>query len=118
MSFNFTHHNLIKKIILIFPTTPQPIKIPPLLKQIHHNPNFQPNILITPQHTHILHTLLTIFHIQAHHHLNIIQHQQTLPPLTPNPLPKLHTIINHQHPHIILLHPHTTTTFLATFPPF
>lgn len=67
-----------KKIMVIFGTRPEAIKMAPLVKEIDHNGNFEANIVITAQHRDMLDSVLSIFDIQADHDLNIMQDQQTL----------------------------------------
>ncbi|WP_398573357.1 UDP-N-acetylglucosamine 2-epimerase, partial [Staphylococcus epidermidis] len=109
---------MIKKVVTIFPTTPQPIKIPPFIKTLHKHSHLQPLLLLTPQHTHILHSLFNTFNITPHYHFNIIKTNQTLSQLTSEPIKNLQHIIQNQLPHILLLHAHTLTTFSGPLPPF
>ncbi len=107
-----------KKIMVIFGTRPEAIKMAPLVKEIDHNGNFEANIVITAQHRDMLHSVLSIFDIQADHDLNIMQDQQTLAGLTANALAKLDSIINEEQPDMILVHGDTTTTFVGSLAAF
>lgn len=107
-----------KKIMVIFGTRPEAIKMAPLVKEIDHNGNFEANIVITAQHRDMLDSVLSIFDIQADHDLNIMQDQQTLADLTANALAKLDSIINEEQPDMILVHGDTTTTFVGSLAAF
>lgn len=107
-----------KKIMVIFGTRPEAIKMAPLVKEIDHNGNFEANIVITAQHRDMLDSVLSIFDIQADHDLNIMQDQQTLAGLTANALAKLDSIINEEQPDMILVHGDTTTTFVGSLAAF
>lgn len=56
-----------KKIMVIFGTRPEAIKMAPLVKEIDHNGNFEANIVITAQHRDMLDSVLSIFDIHADH---------------------------------------------------
>ncbi|HEI1454941.1 TPA: type 8 capsular polysaccharide synthesis protein Cap8P [Staphylococcus aureus] len=107
-----------KKIMVIFGTRPEAIKMAPLVKEIDHNGNFEANIVITAQHRDMLDSVLSIFDIHADHDLNIMQDQQTLAGLTANALAKLDSIINEEQPDMILVHGDTTTTFVGSLAAF
>lgn len=62
-----------KKIMVIFGTRPEAIKMAPLVKELEQNSNLEPNIVITAQHREMLDSVLKIFDIQPHHDLNIMK---------------------------------------------
>jgi len=107
-----------KKIMVIFGTRPEAIKMAPLVKEIDHNAQLEANILSTAQHRDMLDSVLNIFDIQADHDLNIMKDQQTLASLTANTLAKLDNIINVEKPDMILVHGDTTTTFVGSLAAF
>lgn len=107
-----------KKIMVIFGTRPEAIKMAPLVKEIDHNAQLEANIVITAQHRDMLDSVLNIFDIQADHDLNIMKNQQTLASLTANTLAKLDDIINIEKPDMILVHGDTTTTFVGSLAAF
>ncbi|GJF39624.1 hypothetical protein SA19056_18310 [Staphylococcus argenteus] len=107
-----------KKIMVIFGTRPEAIKMAPLVKEIDHNAQLEANIVITAQHRDMLDSVLNIFDIQADHDLNIMKDQQTLASLTANALAKLDNIINVEKPDMILVHGDTTTTFVGSLAAF
>lgn len=107
-----------KKIMVIFGTRPEAIKMAPLVKEIDHNAQLEANIVITAQHRDMLDSVLNIFDIQADHDLNIMKDQQTLASLTANTLAKLDDIINIEKPDMILVHGDTTTTFVGSLAAF
>lgn len=107
-----------KKIMVIFGTRPEAIKMAPLVKEIDHNAQLEANIVITAQHRDMLDSVLNIFDIQVDHDLNIMKDQQTLASLTANTLAKLDDIINIEKPDMILVHGDTTTTFVGSLAAF
>lgn len=107
-----------KKIMVIFGTRPEAIKMAPLVKEIDHNAQLEANIVITAQHRDMLDSVLNIFDIQADQDLNVMKDQQTLASLTANTLAKLDDIINIEKPDMILVHGDTTTTFVGSLAAF
>ena len=102
-----------KKIMVIFGTRPEAIKMAPLVKELEQNSNLEPNIVITAQHREMLDSVLKIFDIQPHHDLNIMKKNQSLAELTSRALTKLDEVIKEEQPDMILVHGDTTTTFVG-----
>ncbi|WP_398574723.1 UDP-N-acetylglucosamine 2-epimerase, partial [Staphylococcus epidermidis] len=74
------------------------------MKTLHKHSHLQPLLLLTPQHTHILHSLFNTFNINPHYHFNIIKPPQTFSQLTSEPIKNLQHIIQKEVPNIVLVH--------------
>lgn len=102
-----------KKIMLVFGTRPEAIKMAPVVKAIEKNENLEANIVITAQHRDMLDSVLQIFDIHPHHDLDIMKTNQTLSEITSRALTKLDEVIKMEKPDMILVHGDTTTTFVG-----
>lgn len=107
-----------KKIMIIFGTRPEAIKMAPLVKAIEQNKNLEANIVITAQHREMLDSVLEIFAVQPHHDLNIMKKNQTLAELTSRALIKLDEVIKEEKPDMVLVHGDTTSTFVGSLAAF
>src|SRR5699024_3125070 len=107
-----------KKVMIIFGTRPEAIKMAPLVKAIEQNKNLEANIVITAQHREMLDSVLEIFAVQPHHDLNIMKKNQTLAELTSRALIKLDEVIKEEKPDIVLVHGDTTSTFVGSLAAF
>ncbi|MBF7017992.1 non-hydrolyzing UDP-N-acetylglucosamine 2-epimerase [Staphylococcus durrellii] len=107
-----------KKIMIVFGTRPEAIKMAPLVKAIKQNKNLKANIVITAQHRDMLDSVLEIFDIKPHHDLNIMKKNQSLTELTSRALTKLDAVIKEEKPDMILVHGDTTTTFVGALAAF
>ncbi|WP_398572918.1 UDP-N-acetylglucosamine 2-epimerase, partial [Staphylococcus epidermidis] len=74
------------------------------MKTVEKDSDLQPLLLLTPQHTDMLHSLFNTFNITPHYHFNIIKPPQTFSQLTSQPIKNLQHIIQNQLPDILLLH--------------
>lgn len=107
------------KVMSIFGTRPEAIKMAPiiLLMQQHLN-QFQPITVVTAQHREMLDQVLEVFHINPDYDLNIMKQGQTLSDITTRVITELDPIIETANPDIILVHGDTTTTFAASISAF
>lgn len=107
------------KVMSIFGTRPEAIKMAPiiLLMQQHLN-QFQPITVVTAQHREMLDQVLEVFHINPDYDLNIMKQGQTLSDITTRVITELDPIIEKANPDIILVHGDTTTTFAASISAF
>ncbi|WP_319995451.1 non-hydrolyzing UDP-N-acetylglucosamine 2-epimerase [Trichococcus shcherbakoviae] len=102
------------KIMTIFGTRPEAIKMAPLVLEICKQSNrFESIVTVTAQHRQMLDQVLEIFNIQPDYDLNVMKSNQTLSQITANVLIGLEEIIKEAKPDIILVHGDTTTTFAA-----
>ncbi len=104
-----------KKILCIFGTRPEAIKMAPVIKQLQiTNYKLQVKVCVTAQHRQMLDQVLNLFGIKTDYDLNIMVERQTLTQITINGLKKLEKVLKKEKPDLILVHGDTTTTFAAT----
>lgn len=106
------------KVILIFGTRPEAIKMAPLYKELKSRPSINTKLIITAQHRQMLDQVLKTFDIRADYDLNIMRQGQTLSDITARVLQELSEIIEKEKPDIILVHGDTTTTFAGALSAF
>lgn len=107
-----------KKIMTIFGTRPEAIKMAPLVKELEENGNLDPIVVITAQHREMLDSVLETFEIKPDYDLDIMEKKQTLSQITTKVITKLEEVIQEEKPDMILVHGDTMTTFaggLAAF---
>lgn len=106
------------KVMTIFGTRPEAIKMAPLIKELEKRPNIEPIICVTAQHREMLDQVLETFHIKPHYDLNIMKKGQTLGDVTTKALNGLEKVIRETRPNIVLVHGDTTTTFAGALAAF
>ncbi|MCU7357829.1 UDP-N-acetylglucosamine 2-epimerase (non-hydrolyzing) [Enterococcus dispar] len=106
------------KIMTIFGTRPEAIKMAPLVKAIEDDSRFESLVAVTAQHREMLDQVLNIFDIVPDYDLDIMKNGQTLTDITSRVLRELDSVINDSKPDIILVHGDTTTTFAASVAAF
>jgi len=106
------------KVMTIFGTRPEAIKMAPIVLQLQQQDRFEPVTVVTAQHREMLDQVLAIFHITPDYDLNIMQPNQTLAGITSRVLTKLDSIMDEVRPDIVLVHGDTTTTFAASVSAF
>jgi len=106
------------KILLIFGTRPEAIKMAPLVKAIQAVPEFMAQVCVTAQHRQMLDQILDLFDIQPNYDLNIMQYNQTLYDITAFVLLKLKTVLDEYQPDLVLVHGDTTTTLTTSLAAF
>lgn len=107
-----------KKIITIFGTRPEAIKMAPLVKELERREEIESKVCVTAQHREMLDQVLELFDIKPDFDLNIMQTRQTLTGITGKVLEGLEEVFEIEKPDMILVHGDTTTTFaggLAAF---
>lgn len=107
-----------KKIITIFGTRPEAIKMAPLVKELEKREGIESKVCVTAQHREMLDQVLEHFNIKPDFDLNIMKTKQTLTGITSKVLEGLEEIFLKEKPDMILVHGDTTTTFsggLAAF---
>ena len=106
------------KVITIFGTRPEAIKMAPLIKELEKREEIESKVCVTAQHREMLDQVLELFDIQPDFDLNIMQTKQTLTGITNRVLEGLEEVFKEENPDMILVHGDTTTTFaggLAAF---
>ena len=92
------------KIMLVFGTRPEAIKMAPLFKEIESRKNIESFICVTAQHREMLDQVLKIFNIKPKYDLNIMHSGQTLSSITSKILDGIDKVIRIEKPDIILVH--------------
>lgn len=102
------------KVLVIFGTRPEAIKMAPVIKELQKRPNtFDTVVVTTGQHKEMLVPILETFEIKPDYDLDIMKKSQTLGDITISILKKLDPIIKSEKPDVVLVHGDTTTTFAA-----
>lgn len=100
-----------KKIMLVFGTRPEAIKMCPLVKELRTRKNIKTIVCVTGQHRQMLDQVLEAFEIIPDYDLSIMKDNQTLFDVTINILNKIKSILNENKPDVVLVHGDTSTTF-------
>ena len=109
---------MMKKIMCVFGTRPEAIKMAPVVKAIEQNENLQSRVAVTAQHREMLDQVLQLFHIEPDYDLNLMKQGQTLTDITSGVLRGLEEIFKKERPDLVLVHGDTTTTFAAALAAF
>ena len=107
-----------KKIITIFGTRPEAIKMAPLVKELERREEIESKVCVTAQHREMLDQVLELFDIQPDFDLNIMETRQTLTGITNKVLEGLEEVFESEKPDMILVHGDTTTTFAGALAAF
>lgn len=102
-----------KKVMLIFGTRPEAIKMGPLVKELEKQEDIETIVCVTGQHREMLDQVLSIFDIIPKYDLQIMKHQQDLFDVTINILDRLKPVLEKEQPDVVLVHGDTTTTYAA-----
>lgn len=103
-----------KKIITVFGTRPEAIKMAPLVKALQKEENLRSLVAVTAQHREMLDQVLDLFGIEPEYDLDIMQANQTLFDVTSRALLGLRDVFAAEKPDLVLVHGDTTTTFVAS----
>lgn len=106
------------KIMSVFGTRPEAIKMAPLVKTLAQRPEFESICCLTGQHRQMLDSVMEIFGLTAQYDLNIMQAQQTLSTITTKTLLGMDGVIEECKPDLILVHGDTSTTFAGALSAF
>lgn len=108
-----------KKIMLVFGTRPEAIKMAPLVKEFQkHLDSFQTIVCVTGQHRQMLDQVLELFEITPDYDLNIMKKEQDLYDVTARVLTGMRDILKEVQPDIVLVHGDTTTSTAAALAAF
>lgn len=108
-----------RKIVLVFGTRPEAIKMAPLLKKLQNFPeNFKPIVCVTGQHREMLDQVLKIFDITPDYDLNIMKQGQDLYDVTARVLLGMRDVLKMEKPDLVLVHGDTTTSTAAALAAF
>ncbi|MFC9778683.1 non-hydrolyzing UDP-N-acetylglucosamine 2-epimerase [Paenibacillus chitinolyticus] len=107
------------KVITIFGTRPEAIKMAPLILELQKHPEqIESLVAVTAQHRQMLDQVLELFNIQPDFDLNVMKDRQTLNEVTIRVLQGLEPVFREAKPDLILVHGDTLTTFLASYSAF
>jgi UDP-N-acetylglucosamine 2-epimerase (non-hydrolysing) len=107
-----------KKVLLVFGTRPEAIKMAPLVKAFENEPTIESKVCVTAQHREMLDQVLDMFDIKPDYDLNIMKPGQDLFDVTSNVLLGLKNVLNDFNPDVVLVHGDTTTTSSASLAAF
>ncbi len=108
-----------KKVMLVFGTRPEAIKMAPLVKEFQKNADcFQTKVCVTGQHREMLDQVLQIFDITPDYDLNIMKQGQDLYDVTARVLTGLRDVLKEAQPDVVLVHGDTTTSTAAALAAF
>lgn len=102
-----------KKILLVFGTRPEAIKMCPLVKELRNDKNIELRVCITGQHKEMLTQVLDAFNITPDYDLAIMKEKQSLFDITERILTGMRDVLDKERPDIVLVHGDTTTSFAS-----
>lgn len=102
-----------KKVMLVFGTRPEAIKMCPLVKELKTRKNFETIVCVTGQHRQMLDQVLEAFGVVPDYDLSIMKEKQTLFDITVNILQKMKDVLTEVKPDVVLVHGDTSTTFVT-----
>ncbi|WP_429098397.1 non-hydrolyzing UDP-N-acetylglucosamine 2-epimerase [Aeromonas veronii] len=103
-----------KKVLTVFGTRPEAIKMAPLVHQLANDERFDARVCVTAQHREMLDQVLGLFEITPEYDLNIMKAGQTLNDITARILTELKPVLQDFKPDVVLVHGDTATTFAAS----
>ena len=102
-----------KKIMLVFGTRPEAIKMCPLVNELKKRKNIEKIVCVTGQHRQMLDQVLEAFSVVPDYDLSIMKDKQTLFDVTVNILERIKTVLEEAKPDVVLVHGDTSTTFVT-----
>ena len=102
-----------KKIMIVFGTRPEAIKMSPLVNELKARENVITKVCVTGQHRQMLDQVLEIFHVVPDYDLSIMKDKQTLFDITANILIRIKEVLYNEKPDVVLVHGDTSTTFVT-----
>ncbi len=103
-----------KKIMLVFGTRPEAIKMCPLVKELKNRSGIKTIVTVTGQHRQMLDQVLENFNVEPDYDLSIMKERQSLFDITTNILNKIKTVLLETNPDVVLVHGDTSTTFATS----
>lgn len=107
-----------QKILAVFGTRPEAIKLAPLLKYLQQDGAFDLKVCVTAQHRQMLDQVLALFEIQPDFDLDLMQSEQDLSALSARILSSLRPVFAEYRPNLVLVHGDTTTAFASALSAF
>ncbi len=102
-----------KKVMLVFGTRPEAIKMCPLVNELKTRKELQTLVCVTGQHRQMLDMVLEAFNVVPDYDLSIMKDKQTLFDVTTNILNRIKDVLEREHPDVVLVHGDTSTTFVT-----
>lgn len=102
-----------KKIMLVFGTRPEAIKMCPLVNELKKRDSIEPIVCVTGQHRQMLDQVLETFNVVPDYDLSIMKEGQTLFDITTNILERIKAVLEEVNPNVCLVHGDTSTTFVT-----
>ncbi len=102
-----------KKIMLVFGTRPEAIKMCPLVNELKTRKELETVVCVTGQHRQMLDQVLEAFQVEPDYDLSIMKDRQTLFDVTTNILNKIKEVLEKEKPNVVLVHGDTSTTFVT-----
>lgn len=102
-----------KKVMFVFGTRPEAIKMCPLVKELKTRPELNTIVCVTGQHRQMLDQVLDCFEVKPDYDLSIMKEKQTLFDITVNILQRIREVLEKEKPDVVLVHGDTSTTFVT-----
>lgn len=102
-----------KKVMLVFGTRPEAIKMCPLVNELKTRKSIETIVCVTGQHRQMLDQVLEVFNVKPDYDLSIMKDKQTLFDVTVNILERIKAVLEEAKPDIVLVHGDTSTTFVT-----
>ena len=102
-----------KKVLLVFGTRPEAIKMCPLVNELKKRKNIETVVCVTGQHRQMLDQVLETFRVVPDYDLSIMKEKQTLFDITTNILNSIGNVLDEIKPDVVLVHGDTSTTFVT-----
>ncbi|MGV2622799.1 UNVERIFIED_CONTAM: UDP-N-acetylglucosamine 2-epimerase (non-hydrolyzing) [Halobacillus marinus] len=103
-----------KKVMVVFGTRPEAIKMCPLVKELKERKNIETTVCVTGQHREMLQQVLDAFDVTPDYNLSIMKDKQTLFDVTTSILDKMKAVLEEVKPDVVLVHGDTSTTFVTS----
>lgn len=107
-----------KRVLAVFGTRPEAIKMAPVVKEISRSPSIEMRVCVTAQHRQMLDQVLTLFDISPDHDLDLMRPNQTLDQVTAGVLVGVGKVLDEEKPDLVLVHGDTTTTLAVSLAAF
>ena len=101
------------KVLSVFGTRPEAIKMCPLVNELKNRKNINTIVCVTGQHRQMIDQVLNVFNVIPDYDLSIMKEKQTLFDVTTNILNKIKLILEQEKPDVVLVHGDTSTTFVT-----
>lgn len=106
------------KVMSVFGTRPEAIKMCPLVKELEKHPEIESVVCLTGQHREMLQQVIDIFGTNVKYNLDIMRPKQTLTTITTSVLERIEPVLKEEKPDIVLVHGDTSTSFVAALAAF